>query len=271
MLAGRRGRIDPNLSPTGFQYGFIRRVRCCGRAVKGREWYQADAIAEEYEDKRFSGGGRLIDRREREAVLLALEPIQGKDILEIACGTGRFTVMVAERGGTVLGIDISEAMLVQGRVKARSANVTDTLAFIRGDASRLPFPDNHFDATFAIRFFHLADDPIRFLREMRRVTANHVFFDTFNAPSARSVYNWLLPMGSRLYSREDVMALLDGSDLLLVDETHDFVIPYGVYRSIPDWLASPLRRVDTRVLGSPGGTRCASVSFWQAKPRPTDE
>ena len=59
--------------------------------VKGREWYQADAVAEAYENKRFSGGGRLIDRREKRAVLEAMAPVEGKRILEIACGTGRFS------------------------------------------------------------------------------------------------------------------------------------------------------------------------------------
>ena len=65
--------------------------------MKGQEWYQADAVADAYEDKRFSRGGRLIDRREKEAVLSALGPVQDKNVLEIACGTGRFTVMLAER------------------------------------------------------------------------------------------------------------------------------------------------------------------------------
>jgi len=66
--------------------------------VKGREWYQATDVAEEYEQKRFSRGGRLINRREKRAVLDALGPVEDRDILEIACGTGRFTVLVAERG-----------------------------------------------------------------------------------------------------------------------------------------------------------------------------
>ena len=34
--------------------------------VKGQEWYQATEVAENYEDKRFSRGGRLIDRREKQ-------------------------------------------------------------------------------------------------------------------------------------------------------------------------------------------------------------
>jgi len=230
--------------------------------VKGKEWYQSDDVAEAYEEKRFSGGGRLIDRREKEAVLSALGPIEGRNVLEIACGTGRFTVMLAERGADVTGIDISAAMLARGREKARAAAVEDHLEFARADAGRLPFPDDAFDAVFAMRFFHLADTPASFLSEMARVARNTVFFDTFRATSARSAYNWLLPMGSRLYSRREVEHLLDDVGLTLRDSAHDFLVPYGVYRSLPGGAARPLREVDTAVGGTPLGRYLSTVSYW---------
>ncbi|WP_135820351.1 class I SAM-dependent methyltransferase [Halostella litorea] len=232
--------------------------------MKGQEWYQESDVAEEYDEKRFSRGGRLIDRREKEAVLDAVGPVDDKRVLEIACGTGRFTVMLAERGADVVGLDISGPMLQQGREKARSAGVDDTLEFMRGDAARLPFPDDHFDTVFAMRFFHLADTPAAFLSEMRRVSKDQVFFDTFNRFSTRSIYNWLLPMGSRLYSRSEVESLLAKADLRLVGDEHDFVLPYGFYRKIPNSLASTVRGIDTGIGRSPVGDSLASVSYWNA-------
>ncbi|MFB6105466.1 MAG: class I SAM-dependent methyltransferase [Halobacteriaceae archaeon] len=233
--------------------------------MKGQEWYQADEVAERYEAKRFSRGGRLIDRREKQAVLDALSPLEERDVLEIACGTGRFTVMLAERGADVVGLDISEAMLQQGRQKAARAGVSDHLSFMRGDAGRLPFPDDHFDAVFAMRFFHLADTPATFLSEMARVSRDVVFFDTFMARSARSLYNWLLPMGSRLYTRAQVRSLLADAGLSAVEASHDFAVPYGFYRKMPGWVAAPLRRADTAVVGSSVGARLSTVSFWRAQ------
>jgi ubiquinone/menaquinone biosynthesis C-methylase UbiE len=232
--------------------------------VKGKEWYQADEVAEEYESKRFSRGGRLIDRREKQAVLNALGPVEDRDVLEIACGTGRFTVMLAERGANVVGLDISRAMLAQGREKARAANVADRIEFLRGDAARLPFPDDHFDTVLAMRFFHLADTPAKFLAEMRRVSKEQVFFDTFNSFSTRVLYNWLLPMGSRLYSRTEVEGLLADAGLSLSTAEHDFILPYGFYREIPNDLASAFRDVDATIQRSPFGKRLASVSYWNA-------
>jgi ubiquinone/menaquinone biosynthesis C-methylase UbiE len=236
--------------------------------VKGREWYQADDVAEEYEEKRFSRGGRLIDRREKGAVLDALEPIEDSEVLEIACGTGRFTVMLAERGADIVGLDISGPMLQQGRSKAQTAGVADRLEFLRGDAGRLPFPDDSFDSVLAMRFFHLADSPASFLSEMKRVAREKVVFDTFNSFSTRSVYNWLLPMGSRLYSKSEVEGLLDRAGLELVDAEHDFVLPYGFYRKIPNGLASSFRSVDGAVRRVPGGDHLASVTWWEAEVDP---
>jgi SAM-dependent methyltransferase len=235
--------------------------------VKGQEWYQADDVAEEYDDKRFSRGGQLIDRREKEAVLDAIMPVEDRKILEIACGTGRFTVMLAERGADVVGLDISAAMLQQGRTKAQRTKLAGTLEFLRGDAGRLPFPDDHFDTVVAMRFFHLADDPEAFLAEMRRVSSDQIVFDTFNRFSARSVYNWALPMGSRLYSKSEVSVLLAKSDLTLVDVQDDFLVPYGAYRSLPNELATPIRRLDELVGGRPLADHLASVSYWNTRVR----
>jgi ubiquinone/menaquinone biosynthesis C-methylase UbiE len=232
--------------------------------VKGKEWYQAAEVAEEYDRKRFSRGGRLIDRREKQAVLEALAPLEGKTVLEIACGTGRFTVMLAERGADVVGLDISAPMLQQGRDRARRSGVADHLELMRGDAARLPFPDDQFDAVLAMRFFHLADTPAAFLSEMARVSRDQVFFDTFNSFSTRTVYNWLLPMGSRLYDDEEVEALLAETDLHLSDADHDFVLPYGFYRKIPGSLARSFREIDTAIGDTEVGDAVASVSYWDA-------
>lgn len=233
--------------------------------VKGKEWYQASDVAESYEDKRFSRGGQLIDRREREAVLDALGPVDGSEILEIAAGTGRFSVMLGEQGADVIGLDISGPMLQHGRAKAATRGVTDAASFIRGDAARLPFPDDAFDAVFAMRFFHLAPTPKQFLEEMCRVSRGPIIFDTFNANSVRSVYNWLLPMGSRLYEAREVHELLADTGLELEHVEHDFIVPYGVYRILPQLIAKPIRAVDRRVVGGSVGRRLASVSFWIAR------
>ncbi len=241
--------------------------------VKGQEWYQADDVAKEYDDVRFGDGGRVIDRREKEAVLSAVGPVEGKRVLEVACGTGRFTTMLADQGADIVGLDISREMLEQGRRKVREAGLSDRVEFMRGDASRLPFPDDHFDSVVAMRFFHLMDEPEPFIRELRRVSKDQVFFDTFNRRSARVLYTWLLPMGSRLYSEDDVVSMLSAADLQLAGEAHDFVLPYGFYRNLPGWVARAFRAVDETIGRTIPGDYVASVSYWDARvpdAEPTD-
>ena len=233
--------------------------------MKGQEWYQQEEVVDSYEDKRFSrGGGRLTDRLEKEAVLDALEPVADRTVLEIACGTGRFSVMLAERGADVVGLDISAPMLGEGRRKAERAGVTDAVEFMRGDAARLPFPDGHFDAVFAVRFFHLVDTPEEYLAEIARVSKDLVVFDTYNRLSGRVLYNWALPMGSRLYSRSEVDRLIDGAGLHLTGEHHEFLVPFGLYRKLPSGVARAFRRAESTVGDTGPGNRLASISYWSA-------
>ncbi|QLH77348.1 class I SAM-dependent methyltransferase [Halosimplex rubrum] len=233
--------------------------------MKGQEWYQQETVVESYEDKRFSrGGGRLTDRLEKEAVGEALAPVEDRKILEIACGTGRFSVMLAQQGADVVGLDISAPMLGEGRRKARQAGVDGHLEFLRGDAARLPFPDDHFDSVFAIRFFHLVDAPEKYLSELARVSKDQVVFETYNRFSGRSLYNWALPMGSRLYSRREVDGMLAAADLRLTGETHEFVVPFGLYRKLPGGVAKAFRSVEEAVDRTPLGDSLASISYWSA-------
>ncbi|QHS16898.1 methyltransferase domain-containing protein [haloarchaeon 3A1-DGR] len=238
--------------------------------MKGQDWYQADDVAEEYDDIRFADGGRVIDRREKEAVLSALGPVEGTRVLEVACGTGRFTTMLADQGADIVGLDISREMLEQGRRKVRNRGIDDRVEFMRGDASRLPFPDDHFDAVLAMRFFHLMDDPVPFLSELARVSSDQIVFDTFNRRSARVLYTWLLPMGSRLYSEDQVVSMLSAADLTLAGEEHDFVLPYGFYRNLPSAVAKGFRAVDEAIGRTIPGDYVASVSYWDARV-PADE
>jgi len=116
-----------------------------------------------------------------------------------------------------------------------------------------------------MRFFHLADTPATYLSEMARVAREQVFFDTFNAASVRLLYNWALPMGSRLYDREEVVDLFAEVDLMPTAESHDFVLPFGFYRQIPNRVADEFRGVDVAIGGTPVGDRLASVSYWDAR------
>src|SRR5215208_2133979 len=63
-------------------------------------------------------------------------------LLDVGCGTGRYSVALAELGWHVTGVDVSEDMLT--RARARGVRV------VRADAAALPFDDESFDAVVSI-------------------------------------------------------------------------------------------------------------------------
>ena len=87
-------------------------------------------------------------------------------ILDLGCGTGRFTGPLAERfGGTVVGADPSPEML------ATAAESTGPLGIplIRASAEALPFAEGSFDIVFASMVYHHFTDRAAALGEARRV------------------------------------------------------------------------------------------------------
>jgi ubiquinone/menaquinone biosynthesis C-methylase UbiE len=84
-------------------------------------------------------------------------------VLDVACGTGRHTVHLAELGHDVTGIDASPAML------ARAAAKRSDLALVDGFVEALPFATDTFDAAVcSLLFDHLADID-RAVSELARV------------------------------------------------------------------------------------------------------
>ena len=80
---------------------------------------------------------------------------QPRRVLDLACGTGDLAVTIAgiaDNPVEITGLDFSEPMLAKAREKAQTAG--KNITFIVGDASKLPFPDGHFDCvgiSFAFR------------------------------------------------------------------------------------------------------------------------
>jgi demethylmenaquinone methyltransferase / 2-methoxy-6-polyprenyl-1,4-benzoquinol methylase len=103
------------------------------------------------------------DRRWRKAVVDAVDPRPGEVVLDLAAGTGTSSEPFANRGARVVPCDFSLGMLRVGK-QARPA-----LDFTAGDATRLPFRDDTFDAVTISFGLRNVADPDAGLRELRRV------------------------------------------------------------------------------------------------------
>lgn len=92
-----------------------------------------------------------------------IDSIPSGTVLDAACGTGRYSTFLAERGHTVIGVDQSDAMLAIARRKLAAAD------FRRGDLTALPLPANSVDAAVcALALVHVRDLSAA-LREFARV------------------------------------------------------------------------------------------------------
>lgn len=71
------------------------------------------------------------------AQLLRRHPVNGRRMLDLACGTGTLALLMASEGWQVVGVDASEAMLAQARARARHAIIADAVTFIHGDMRQI--------------------------------------------------------------------------------------------------------------------------------------
>ena len=104
------------------------------------------------------------DRGWRRATRAALGLRPGERVLDVGAGTGVSTEELGRSGAFAVGADLSTGMLRAGRRSGRH------VPLVAGDALRLPFPDETFDAvtiSFALR--NVVDTGAA-LRELGRVT-----------------------------------------------------------------------------------------------------
>jgi ubiquinone/menaquinone biosynthesis C-methylase UbiE len=77
------------------------------------------------------------------------DPRSGERVLDVACGTGVVTRLVAQRvgqTGKVVGLDLNLGMLAVAAATAASEPLTSaSITWQEASATRMPFPDGAFD------------------------------------------------------------------------------------------------------------------------------
>jgi demethylmenaquinone methyltransferase/2-methoxy-6-polyprenyl-1,4-benzoquinol methylase len=150
------------------------------------------------------------DPRWRRALVGCVAPAPGSRVLDVATGTGMVAAELLSRCGdcNVVGIDQSAQMLAGAR--ARFAG-DSRVALVEGQAERLPFAEDSFDALTFTYLLRYVDDPPATLRELARVVrpGGRVASLEFGVPPllpARVAWRFYtavgLPVLGRLASRE---------------------------------------------------------------------
>lgn len=142
-------------------------------------FFDGHAAADDYNVFTPEASARLIDAF---VELSGLAP--GARVVDLGCGSGTFTSLLARRGYDCVGLDISTKLLVVGRRKYPG------IEFVEGDIERLPFHDASFDGVLLSGVVHHFPDPSRCAAEVCRVLRPQGRFVAFD-PNRRNPFMWL--------------------------------------------------------------------------------
>lgn len=229
--SGERLRLDDTGAHTGERL-LARRARGALRFVDsdsyaqsfGREW---NWFAQTQLDR--PGEGRT-ESRETFAAKTGWQPsdLEGKTVLDVGCGMGRFAEVASSWGANVLGVDLSAAVdAAQGNLGGRP-----NAAFIQADVFDLPLREEAFDLIYSIGVLHHTPDTRKAFLRLPRLLK----------PGGRIVI-WVYTSERRIgYAASDLLRRLttkmDEQRLLRLCRVAG---PLGaVYRTRPGRLLSPL-------------------------------
>lgn len=129
-----------------------------------------------------------------EAMLDAALVRSGKRMLDAGCGGGGASVLAAERGALVSGLDATAGMVHIARTRVPNGD------FRVGDMENLPHESNHFDAVFAANAIQYSSDYVGTLREFGRVCrpGGRVVVGLFGSPEKVAFNTVFMAIGNTL-------------------------------------------------------------------------
>lgn len=123
--------------------------------------------------------------------------VKGKRILDIGCGTGAISTILAKRGAIVFGIDISSMAIEFAKKRAFINNIEDKVTFKEMSFYESKFPDGYFDLVVGMSALHHAQDKEKLCKELWRVLKRNgraVFNEPFGNSLSLEKIRQLLPI-----------------------------------------------------------------------------
>jgi len=147
--------------------------------VKEVAFFDRFAADDDYDVFLPEAKARIVDGFVR---LSGLAP--GARVIDMGCGSGAFTELLAARGYTVSGIDIAPKLIALAQAKFPG------IEFFAGDAENTPFEAGMFDGVLLSGLAHHFPDPRRLAAEVARVLKPGGRFVAFD-PNRMNPFMWL--------------------------------------------------------------------------------
>jgi ubiquinone/menaquinone biosynthesis C-methylase UbiE len=112
--------------------------------------------------------GSYADRLEKRLISKLLPEVDRKLILDVGCGTGNYSMMLAGMGAHVVGVDAQLSMVAVA--EERSKKLRLDCEVVLADAAALPFISGVFDVSVSILGLCFIRVPETVIQEMRRTT-----------------------------------------------------------------------------------------------------
>jgi cyclopropane fatty-acyl-phospholipid synthase-like methyltransferase len=139
--------------------------------------------------------------------------ITGASVLDLGCGTGRYSVEFAKRGAArVIGIDFAPSMVAFSQRMATEMGVADRCEFICGDVLTLSL-NQTFDIVAALGLFDYLSEPVSVVERISSLTSR-VFVASFPSHGflwglqRRIRYNWIRGCSIYHYTQDQLEKLL---------------------------------------------------------------
>lgn len=181
-LAGPGGHIYP-FTPSGVPLF----ASASASADARRQETHYNAVASAYEANLRYPHTRAYLVHLDQAVLDAFGARRVGTVAEICCGTGEAFTLLAGRYDRGIGVDISPVMLD----RAVTAHRGEPVAFVQGDATRLPLADAAFDAVVMLGGIHHVSDRAALFSEIVRILRPGGRFIYREPVSDLAIWRWL--------------------------------------------------------------------------------
>jgi 2-polyprenyl-3-methyl-5-hydroxy-6-metoxy-1,4-benzoquinol methylase len=174
-------------------------------------YYEKKNIFSRFIDEAFRKSMRL--RFER--VIEGVAPYEGKTVLDVGCGAGRFCFVLASKGiRESLGIDFARNMISEAERMARESCLEDVCRFKCGDFMKEEIHGT-FSHVFAVGVMDYIDKPLPFIKKMKELATESVMV-SFPSKGGivqffrKLIFRWIKKCPVFFYSRKDIVGIVEG-------------------------------------------------------------